>query len=87
MLVATLHRTLKGFTLAVVGAEYVLGWLPRGTHDWNKFLKPEEIAQFLAGTDAAWSAPQGVSFNPLGATWALSTDTSVNYMRIATRPG
>ncbi len=87
MIVATLNRTLKAFTLAVVGAEYVLGWLPRGTHDWNKFLKPDELAGFLTDTDALWSPPQGVSFNPLSATWALSTDTAVNYMRIVTRPG
>src|SRR3712207_3805582 len=65
MIVATLNRTAKAFALAVVGAEYVLRWLPRGTHDWNKFLTPEEIRAFLAAEPVAVEGPVGVAYNPL----------------------
>ncbi|MGZ3305747.1 MAG: bifunctional 2-polyprenyl-6-hydroxyphenol methylase/3-demethylubiquinol 3-O-methyltransferase UbiG [Asticcacaulis sp.] len=85
MFCATLNRTLKAHALAIVGAEYVLRWLPRGTHDWNKFLHPEEILGFLAGTGLAADTPIGVSYNPLSGKWALSGDTSVNYMVVARR--
>lgn len=80
MIVATLNRTLKALALAKVGAEYVLGWLPRGTHDWNKFLKPDEIKAFLAQTPLKVEGPFGVSYNPLADHWSLSADTDVNYM-------
>jgi len=80
MIVATLNRTLKAFALAKVGAEYVLRWLPVGTHDWGKFLKPEELAGFLADEPVAVNGPFGVAFNPLSGRWARSGDTEVNYM-------
>jgi 2-polyprenyl-6-hydroxyphenyl methylase/3-demethylubiquinone-9 3-methyltransferase len=80
MIVATLNRTAKAFGLAKIGAEYVLGWLPKGAHDWNKFLKPTEIVQFLAEEPVTVEGPYGVSFNPLSGRWALSGDTDVNYM-------
>jgi len=86
MLVATLSRTPKAFALAIVGAEYVLGWLPRGTHEWSKFLKPREIVDALTGAGLTVRAPQGVSYNPLMDAWRLSQDTDVNYMIVSARP-
>jgi 2-polyprenyl-6-hydroxyphenyl methylase/3-demethylubiquinone-9 3-methyltransferase len=80
MIVATLNRTAKAFALAVVGAEYVLRWLPRGTHDWKKFLKPEELRAFLAAEPVTVQGPFGVSFDPLADRWSLSADTDVNYI-------
>ncbi len=80
MVLATLNRTLKALALAKVGAEYVLGWLPRGTHDWNRFLKPEEIRGFLEGQPVTVEGPFGVSYHPLSDRWSLSGDTEVNYM-------
>ncbi|HTM80732.1 bifunctional 2-polyprenyl-6-hydroxyphenol methylase/3-demethylubiquinol 3-O-methyltransferase UbiG [Asticcacaulis sp.] len=86
LFVATLNRTIKSYGLAIVGAEYVLQWVPKGTHDWKKFLMPGEIASFLDGTDLMPEPPVGVSFNPLNQTWALSDDTDVNYMVVAKYP-
>jgi 2-polyprenyl-6-hydroxyphenyl methylase/3-demethylubiquinone-9 3-methyltransferase len=86
MIVATLNRTPRAFALAVVGAEYVLRWLPRGTHDWKKFLKPEEIRAFLASEPVEVQGPFGVAYNPLTDRWSLSGDTAVNYMMTVARP-
>ena len=86
MIVATLNRTLKAFALAKVGAEYVLRWLPAGTHDWSKFLKPEEIRGFLAGEPLAVDGPFGVVYEPISGRWSLSHDCDVNYMMTAARP-
>jgi 2-polyprenyl-6-hydroxyphenyl methylase / 3-demethylubiquinone-9 3-methyltransferase len=86
MIVATLNRTLKALALAKVGAEYVLRWLPAGTHDWSKFLKPEELRSFLASEPVEVDGPYGVAFNPLTGRWTESTDTDVNYMMTVTRP-
>ncbi len=86
IILATMNRTAKAFALAIVGAEYVLGWLPRGTHDWNKFLKPEELASPLGEAGLTCATPIGVSFNPLTDNWRLSRDTAVNYLLTATRP-
>jgi 2-polyprenyl-6-hydroxyphenyl methylase/3-demethylubiquinone-9 3-methyltransferase len=85
MIVATLNRTLKAFALAKVGAEYVLRWLPAGTHDWSKFLKPEEVRGFLAQEPFAVDGPYGVAFDPLSGRWSQSHDTDVNYMMTVTR--
>lgn len=85
MIFATLNRTPKAFALAVVGAEYVLGWLPRGTHDWKKFLKPEEIRSFLASEPVAVQGPFGVAYNPLSGRWSVGADADVNYMMTLTR--
>lgn len=85
MIVATLNRTLKAFALAKIGAEYVLRWLPAGTHDWSKFLKPEEIRDFLSGAPVEVDGPYGVVFNPLTGRWTESTDTDVNYMMTVVR--
>lgn len=86
MFLATLNRTPKAFALAIVGAEYVLGWLPRGTHEFNKFLKPRELEAPLRHAGLTCDPAQGVSFNPLSDQWRLSNDTGVNYMMIARRP-
>ena len=83
MVVATLNRTPKAFALAVVGAEYVLGWLPRGTHDWRKFVRPSELGAGLRRHGAHVSEIAGVGYNPLTGTWSLSRDLSVNYLAIA----
>jgi len=80
MIVATLNRTLKAFGLAIVGAEYVLGWLPRGTHQWDKFIKPKELEDHLTGAGMTVTDRSGVVFNPLADQWKLSKDTDVNYM-------
>jgi 2-polyprenyl-6-hydroxyphenyl methylase/3-demethylubiquinone-9 3-methyltransferase len=80
MILATLNRTLKALALAKVGPEYVLRWLPRGTHDWNRFLKPDEIRGFLEGEPVLVEGPFGVAYNPLADRWSLSADTDVNYM-------
>jgi 2-polyprenyl-6-hydroxyphenyl methylase/3-demethylubiquinone-9 3-methyltransferase len=80
MFVATINRTAKAFALAIVGAEYVLGWLPRGTHDWAKFVKPLELDTALTRAGMNVTTETGVMFNPLTGGWLLSSDTDVNYM-------
>jgi len=85
MIVATLNRTLKAFALAKVGAEYVLRWVPAGTHDWNKFLKPAELRGFLEGEPVAVQGPFGVAYDPLGGRWSRSSDCDINYMMTVTR--
>jgi 2-polyprenyl-6-hydroxyphenyl methylase/3-demethylubiquinone-9 3-methyltransferase len=85
MIAATLNRTLKSFALAIVGAEYVLRWLPRGTHTWDKFVTPNEleIALELAGLRVIDDT--GVVYNPLADRWRLASDMDVNYMLTAER--
>jgi 2-polyprenyl-6-hydroxyphenyl methylase/3-demethylubiquinone-9 3-methyltransferase len=85
MIVATLNRTLKALALAKVGAEYVLRWLPAGTHDWKKFLKPEELRGFLDGEPVMVDGPFGVVFAPLSGRWSQSHDANVNYMMTVVR--
>jgi 2-polyprenyl-6-hydroxyphenyl methylase/3-demethylubiquinone-9 3-methyltransferase len=85
MIVATLNRTLKAFALAKVGAEYVLRWLPAGTHDWSKFLKPDELRGFLADQPVVVDGPYGVVFDPLSGRWSQSHDAEVNYMMTVAR--
>jgi 2-polyprenyl-6-hydroxyphenyl methylase/3-demethylubiquinone-9 3-methyltransferase len=86
MIVATLNRTLKAFALAVVGAEYVLRWLPRGTHRWDKFVTPNELEIALARAGLDVTAETGVIYNLFADRWQLSTDMDVNYMLVAERP-
>jgi 2-polyprenyl-6-hydroxyphenyl methylase / 3-demethylubiquinone-9 3-methyltransferase len=86
MIVATLNRTLKALALAKIGAEYVLRWLPPETHDWRKFLKPDEIRGFLGGEAVVVDGPFGVTFNPLSGRWTRGPDADVNYMMTVTRP-
>jgi len=80
MVVATLNRTIKSFALAIVGAEYVLGWLPRGTHQWDKFVTPNELEIALEKSGMAMTNETGVIYNLLADRWQLSTDIDVNYM-------
>ncbi len=83
MFLATLNRTLKAFGLAIIGAEYVLGWLPRGTHDWHKFVTPGELEAALHQAGLVMTRSTGVSFNPLSDRWRLTGDLDVNYMAVA----
>jgi 2-polyprenyl-6-hydroxyphenyl methylase / 3-demethylubiquinone-9 3-methyltransferase len=85
MFVATLNRTLKSFGLAIVGAEYVLGWLPRGTHQWEKFITPDELKVWLSSNSVEVKAQSGVNFHPLANEWRKSNDLSVNYMLVSER--
>jgi 2-polyprenyl-6-hydroxyphenyl methylase/3-demethylubiquinone-9 3-methyltransferase len=86
MVVATINRTVKAFGLAIIGAEYVLGWLPRGTHQWEKFITPDELKDQLARCGLDCADLSGVIYNPIGGNWRRATDTSVNYMMVAARP-
>lgn len=85
MIVATLNRTLKALALGKFAAEYVLGWAPRGAHDWNKFLKPEEIREHLADEPVAVRGPFGMVYDPLADGWREAADVSINYMMTAAR--
>ncbi len=86
MIVATLNRTLKALALAKIGAEYVLRWVPAGTHDWKKFLTPDELRSFLEGHPFDIEGPFGVAYNPLLGQWVRSSDAEVNYLMTVTRP-
>jgi 2-polyprenyl-6-hydroxyphenyl methylase/3-demethylubiquinone-9 3-methyltransferase len=80
MVVSTLSRTWKSFALAIVGAEYILRWLPRGTHQWEKFITPDELAKYLLDNRLVISEQAGVVYSPFTDRWSLSSDTDVNYM-------
>jgi 2-polyprenyl-6-hydroxyphenyl methylase/3-demethylubiquinone-9 3-methyltransferase len=77
---ATLNRTLKSFGLAIVGAEYILRWAPKGTHQWEKFVSPDELEQAMENAGVPVRERTGVVFSPLSGRWTLSRDMSVNYM-------
>jgi 2-polyprenyl-6-hydroxyphenyl methylase/3-demethylubiquinone-9 3-methyltransferase len=85
MVVATLNRTIKSFALAIVGAEYVLRWLPRGTHRWEKFVTPNELAAVLERRGLTLVDETGVIYDLLADRWQRSTDMDVNYMVVAER--
>jgi 2-polyprenyl-6-hydroxyphenyl methylase / 3-demethylubiquinone-9 3-methyltransferase len=86
MFVATLNRTFKSYALAIVGAEYILRWLPRGTHNWKKFLRPSEVIRLLRQNGLLIEDMAGASYNPVNDSWKLGKDMDVNYMLCATRP-
>lgn len=85
MIAATLNRTLKSFALAIVGAEYVLRWVPRGTHQWDKFVTPEELERAFERSGLDVIGERGVIYNLLADRWQLSSDMDVNYMLVGER--
>jgi 2-polyprenyl-6-hydroxyphenyl methylase/3-demethylubiquinone-9 3-methyltransferase len=80
MFVATLNKTLKSYVFAIVGAEYILKWLPIGTHDWEKFVKPEDLINISKKNNLSLKKLDGMQFNILDKSWKISRDTSVNYI-------
>ena len=80
MFVATLNKTLKSYVFAIIGAEYVLRWLPIGTHDWEKFIKPEDLKKILNKNNLKLEKLEGMNFNILKDEWTVSSDTSINYI-------
>ena len=80
MFVATLNKTLKSYIFAIVGAEYILRWLPIGTHEWEKFLKPEELISIQKENNLILDKIDGMKFNPIFDKWSISSDKSVNYI-------
>lgn len=85
VVMATINRTLRAFALAIVGAEYVLGWLPRGTHQWDKLVTPDELTEAIEAAGLAVINRRGTIYNPITAQWLLAGDMSVNYMLAAER--
>ncbi len=87
LIVSTLNRTPKAYLLAILGAEYVLRWLPRGTHAYRKFRRPSELAQELRAAGFKLEDMAGLQYDPWGDRWTLGTDIRVNYLLFATKPG
>lgn len=86
MVVATINRTPLALATAIIGAEYVLGWLPRGTHQYDKLVKPSEVRSALEASGMDVRDAAGMSYSPLADAWRVSNNTRVNYMMVATRP-
>jgi 2-polyprenyl-6-hydroxyphenyl methylase/3-demethylubiquinone-9 3-methyltransferase len=80
MFVATLNKTLKSYAFAIIGAEYILKWLPVGTHDWEKFVRPDNLIKISKKNNLSLKKLDGMKFNILNNTWKISSDTSVNYI-------
>ena len=80
MFVATLNKTLKSYLFAIIGAEYFLRWLPIGTHDWDKFVKPDDLINILKKNNFTLNELDGMKFNLINNEWNLSSDNSVNYI-------
>ena len=80
MFIATLNKTLKSYMFAIVGAEYILKWLPIGTHDWNKFIKPDELIKITKINNLKLEKLEGINFDLLTSEWNLSSNNSVNYI-------
>ena len=80
MFIATLNKTLKSYMFAIIGAEYVLRWLPIGTHDWEKFVKPEDLKKILIKNNLKLEKLDGMNFNIIKDEWSVSSDTSINYI-------
>ena len=87
LILATLNRTAKSFVFAIVGAEYVMRWLPRGTHQWEKFLRPSELTERLDPLGMSIGDITGIGYNPLQDDWRLTRDLSVNYMLYSEKSG
>jgi 2-polyprenyl-6-hydroxyphenyl methylase/3-demethylubiquinone-9 3-methyltransferase len=86
ILLSTINRTVKAYALAIVGAEYILRWLPVGTHQWERFVTPDELARHANAAGLAIAHQEGLVYNPLTDAWLLSPDLDVNYMASAGRP-
>lgn len=87
LIASTINRTVKAWLLAIVGAEYLLRWLPAGTHRWERFVTPDEMAQHMAAAGLQRIAFEGLVYDPLADRWSLSPDTDVNYFAAAVKPG
>jgi 2-polyprenyl-6-hydroxyphenyl methylase/3-demethylubiquinone-9 3-methyltransferase len=87
MLLSTINRTIKAYLLAIVGGEYVLRWLPVGTHQWDRFVTPEELAGYLQAAGLRRPVCRGLVYNPLSDVWSVGADTDVNYLASAAKPG
>lgn len=83
VILSTLNRTVKSYILAIIGAEYILRWLPRGTHQWQKFIKPSELAHHCRQSSLAIQDIKGLEFNPLHRQWLLTPNIDVNYFMVA----
>ncbi len=83
MFIATINRTFSSYIKAIIGAEYILRWLPIGTHDWNKFIKPEELEDKMVNLDFSIKEIKGLVFNPILKKWNRSENLSVNYIMAA----
>lgn len=84
-LTSTLNRTLKSYALAIIAAEYVFGWLPRGTHRWNRFVTPDELRDAICAVGLEPQGERGMVYNPLTGVWSLSADCDVNYLASAVK--
>jgi 2-polyprenyl-6-hydroxyphenyl methylase/3-demethylubiquinone-9 3-methyltransferase len=80
MFIATLNKTLKSYLFAIIGAEYILRWLPIGTHDWEKFVRPEDLKNILSKNNLKLENLDGMNFNMIKDEWSISSDTSINYI-------
>ncbi|HWB46409.1 MAG TPA: bifunctional 2-polyprenyl-6-hydroxyphenol methylase/3-demethylubiquinol 3-O-methyltransferase UbiG [Hyphomicrobiaceae bacterium] len=86
LLLSTLNRTLKAYLLAIIGGEYLLRWLPVGTHQWERFITPEELGRYLAAAGLGAPRVKGLVYSPLSDAWSLSDDIDVNYFAAAAKP-
>lgn len=86
LFLSTINRTMKSYALAIVGAEYILGWVPPGTHQWNKFVQPTELGVLLQRAGMNLEELTGLAYQPWNGSWSFTTDTSVNYLLWATKP-
>jgi 2-polyprenyl-6-hydroxyphenyl methylase/3-demethylubiquinone-9 3-methyltransferase len=86
LVLSTLHRTVKSYALGIVAAEYLLGWLPRGTHQWRRFIAPAELREMLAAAGLTPLATRGINYDALRDEWRLGSDCDVNYLCSATKP-
>jgi len=80
MFIATINKTLKSYVFAIIGAEYILKWLPRGTHDWDKFVKPEDLIKISKSNNLRLEKLNGMEFNLLTNEWNITSDNSINYI-------
>ncbi|MGE0767863.1 MAG: bifunctional 2-polyprenyl-6-hydroxyphenol methylase/3-demethylubiquinol 3-O-methyltransferase UbiG [Hyphomicrobiaceae bacterium] len=86
LVASTINRTMKAWLLAIVGAEYILRWLPAGTHRWDRFVTPDEMARYMAAAGLSAVTFDGLIYDPIADVWSLSTDTDVNYFAAAAKP-